>query len=735
VAGSSLPGWLQLSPSGLLTGTPAAADAGTDTFTLQVTDGTNTVMQSYTILVGGGFNVSGTVSLVNGGGALQGAVVSLGTGLSATTDSSGNFTIAHALAGTYTVTLGVPSAPSSAFYPASASITNMNGTFSITVNSADLTSVNFNAALGFTVSGKLSYAGVINSAKFNTVFISLQPANCNNCTILGTSAPGPTAPFIINGVPPGTYAINAWMDFAGYGIGNAFDPIGTSTVTVGMANVTNVAVALSDPSLVGAIPGPGIKATPIESGVIIQYTPIVQNGVEQPLLYNLQWAAGAGNNAACETAPDGGYIVDASGQGNPIVSGSGRIVILDSQNPASPAFQEFVDTQQYSICMQGLKFNPSVGFTQGGWQPINPAVTIGPPTGGAGTNTVSGNVIIPDTVTPSGDLYAGCYDTKTGKIYSDVILAGNLVIASQGGNPYKVAGVPTGASCFLFAMLDQDGDGVIGPSNPTPSQGSFTLSTAGDIYNTNAHNPATVTITGNTTQDIDLTPFSNNSNPNVSTQHVQSMNLSGSTQESYNLNFLVTPLIGQPKEVTLLQGPNVVAPADFAICTTCNDVAEFNIILNTNGARPQVGDSYVLQITYTDTTLPPDVVTLTVTGVSDAFATSLTPVVSAGTTTPTFSWTDPSNATNYMYQFLLADSTGNTIWQVPGQNAFLNFASLFPSSIVSIPWVTPPSGKDPTGAVNPPSVASLTSGTTYTWSITVVDSNSNTAVKQVAFQP
>jgi hypothetical protein len=774
-SGSTLPAWLQLSSVGLLSGTPGAGDIGSDSFTVQVSDGVNTATQLLTILVGGSFKVSGQVSLVNGGGPLAGVVVTVGNNLSATTDASGNFTIPNVVSGTYTLTPLIASAPSSAFYPASQNITNTNGVFTINVNGADLTGVNFTAGLGFTVSGTITYSGLLNPANLNNVFVRLQPTNCtgSNCSIPGTNAPTPIPPpnspcpctssFSIQGVPPGTYTLQAWMDYPGYGIQNFVDPAGTASTPVTVTrNISNAAVALTDPPVAGALPGPNPKASVIQpnatdsfAGLIIQYQPIVQNGVEQATKYNLQWIDLAsqqgigGSNSTCQTSPDGGLIIEAGTGNGGIIAGSGRTVILDSNNTVSaissfpiPLAGYFQSGHTYFICMQGLKLdlanaNSGNPFLQGAWNFVNgnAGVTIpnGPPAGG---NAVSGNIIIPDLVSPAGPLYTGCYDVNSGNIYAASTQFDSLVTASVGMNPYSVSGVPTGASCFIFAMIDQDSDGLITPVNPTSAARTNSQSTSGDIYNTSAHNPTTVTITGNTTQgvDVDLTAYSNNSNPAVSTQHVLATNVNSSTQESININLLVTPSVALPTQVTLLSGPNVIAPADFAICTTCGEQSEFNISLNTNGVRPQVGDSYVFQITYSDPTQQPEVVTLSVSGVSDAFATSLQQVSGgnpASTTTPTFSWTDPANPTSYSYRFLLSDSTGNAIWQIPGPNVFSNFFS-FSGLITSVPWSTT---KDPTGAKNPPSVTSLTSGATYTWSISVQDSNGNSAQQQVQFKP
>jgi len=748
--GSTLPSWLSLSSGGILSATQVPTNANTAQFTVQVTDSVNVVASlPLTVTVAGAFNVSGNVTLINGGGppvGLAGVVVTLAnsgstTNLTVNTVADGSFTVPNVPNGTYTATLQFPPAPSSAFLPASANITNTNGTLRINVNNSDLTGVNFNAALGFTVSGKLSYGG--RNQDLNPAFISLQPVNCNNCPVPGTSAqtphppatpggPFPTSPFVINGVPPGTYTLRAWSDHYAYGVPNAIDPVGTAaapvTVSLATGNVTGAAVTMNDPTTTpNLVSSPLTKAYPIESGAIIQYQPIVFNGVEQAAVYTLQWASTSITD--CEAGTEGGYmIIDPNtGDGNPLAAGGGRTVILDSNNPGSPALiSPLVDRQSYYFCMQGWRVNPGVGsLTPSSWSVVNPPVTIGPPTGSSGTNTVSGNVIIPDGPQPNGPLYAGGYDTKTGKIYSDVN-QGPLVTASQGGNPYSVSGVPTGTSCFMFAMIDQDMNGLITPSNPKQSGPQ-----SGDIYNTNTQNPATITIGGNTVQDIDLTPFVNNNASTVATEHVRATDASSNTQETYNLKLLVAPLFGLPSQVTLLSGPNVIAPADFAICSNCGAQSEFNISLNTNGVRPQVDDTYTLEITYSDVTIPADFVMLKVTGVSDAFATSLVANGSApgGTTTPTFSWVDPPNAGNYGYQFLLSDSNAKPIWQIPGANAFFD---IFPSSITQVPWSTT---KDPTNASNPPSVTTLTVGATYTWSIAVQDTDGNSAKTQVTFVP
>ena len=65
--------------------------------------------------------------------------------------------------------------------------------------------------------------------------------------------------------------------------------------------------------------------------------------------------------------------------------------------------------------------------------------------------------------------------------------------------------------------------------------------------------------------------------------------------------------------------------------------------------------------------------TATVSAVLNAFATSLAPTTGTSvSTTPTFSWVDPANASSYTYQFYMNDSSGNMVWQVPGNNSNAN---------------------------------------------------------------
>src|ERR1035441_6615176 len=173
--------------------------------------------------------VNGGIRAVNCGAPLSGVTVSINTNpvKTVTTNSDGAFSIFNVPDGNYTVTPSI-SGPSSIFYPPSQSAV-VNG------NDPD---VNFQAALGYTVSGSVNYAG----SKTGRIYVDLYNNSCGGSPS-GTSIPA-KGTFTIRGVPPGAYQLNAWMDPLGKGIANAAAPLGNANVTVSNANVTNAAVTI-----------------------------------------------------------------------------------------------------------------------------------------------------------------------------------------------------------------------------------------------------------------------------------------------------------------------------------------------------------------------------------------------------------------------------------------------------------------------------------------------------------
>ena len=99
---------------------------------------------------------------------------------------------------------------------------------------------------------------------------------------------------------------------------------------------------------------------------------------------------------------------------------------------------------------------------------------------------------------------------------------------------------------------------------------------------------------------------------------------------------------------------------------------------------------------------------------------------------PAFSWTYPAGASsaNYVYTFYLSDNSGNTIWQIPGNNSNANGFTYAQDSAGTLAWNTDPIPGDsssPSGNLN--------TSTQYSWQIQVQDSNGNQAGTQTWYQP
>jgi hypothetical protein len=276
----------------------------------------------------------------------------------------------------------------------------------------------------------------------------------------------------------------------------------------------------------------------------------------------------------------------------------------------------------------------------------------------------------------------------------------------------------------FVGILDQNNDGVVD---------------AGDITNLN-NLSATTSITGNTA-NMNLTLPSTNASTIVATQNIKTTN-STTTVQSYTLTFQISSLIKLPVAVTLstnsnADGANAVTPMDVASCfTSGNNCGHgFQISLPLNATSPTVGDTYNFNITYSDATT--GTATATVTAVLTSFATNLSPTTGISTSQkPTFTWTYPSDPTSqYVYQFNLCCSSTGNVWQIPGNNSNTNgFTSSQIPMPTGIPWNTDPTGSNSL-PVSPYGANGLTLGTTYTWQIQVQDSNGNTAVQQVTYQP
>ena len=449
----------------------------------------------------------------------------------------------------------------------------------------------------------------------------------------------------------------------------------------------------------------------INKGVIVYWQPIMINGVDQALGYSLNWSKTS--IADCEGSQTGGGGMNLNN--HPLWEDSGGVVILDGANSKNP-FYTTVNTKggngtTYFFCMQGLNGAGAVGA----WATAK--VTLAAPA----TSQQSGDAVLTVPVTfsshASGPLYTGCYAPATHQFYA----------VSDETHPwpttksYTLYNVPNGASCEIFGVFDLDGDGLATPAAPEASP----YSVVGNIYNFN-RNTTLVSISGTTTQSLSLNPYSGDITAAITTQNLGSWtDASGTAQpESYSVTFTVNEMVQLPVAVELTSGPNVIAPVDFSLCAACGVQGGFVMTLSTGSTQPQAGDTYV--VTVTDESGTVDTPSVVVSGVVPA-AELATDLNATGGTMPTFTWGYPLiNPTNYNYQFTLWDGNGNVIWQIPA-TAGSGFSS---TAVTSIVW-----GSDPLGGNNLPSVPSLTSGQSYVWAITTLDSNGNAAVQKAAYKP
>ncbi|MFZ3265575.1 MAG: putative Ig domain-containing protein [Terriglobales bacterium] len=675
-AGNLPPGLLLNTSTGAITGAPTSM--GTFNFTAKVTDSSSpsgSVTANLSITVDAGLTIT-TTSLPSGSvGTQYPGTVSAAGGIEPYTWSiiSGNLPPGLS-AGNNNDMLSFSGQPTTAgtynftvqVSDSEPSPASLNGNFTIVIN---------NTPVGYTVSGTLSYGG----SKTGQVYLLLNPTNCNNgCSNqLGTSITDATlkagGAFTIHGVLPGTYMVQAYMDNLGYGAQNASNPTGSaSNINVVNSNVSGVSVPLNDPGTVTLNSAPSWKAGSGEGGfnggAFASFSTIKNNnGIEMPASYTVQWSTSSsfGSIAGSKSFP-------ATGKNNPwLVTG-------------------LTNGTTYYFRAEGV-----AGGSTSSWSGASPGVLVGSPTGG---NAISGTVTF--TGTAKGPLYVGFYDQNTGNVYAEE------VASPKSPQAYSVS-VPTGSNYFFFGVIDNNNNGL--------------LNGAGQISNTNENNMASIAITGPTTTE-NLTLPSANSQAEVTTQSSEY----DSGSPGYSIGFTVDGLFKLPVAVELTTGPSpgVVLPVDIANNTFYGGQADaFNYYASLNGATPNVGDSYTLNVTYSDGTS--ENINAAVSAVLNAFATNLSPQGNGVSLTPNFSWTDPTNPGNYTYQFYLQDQNGNMIWQIPGNNSNSNG---FSSSITSITW-----NVDPTGSGDLPSVSSLNGSTTYYWYIQATDVNGNSALAQVSF--
>ena len=315
---------------------------------------------------------------------------------------------------------------------------------------------------------------------------------------------------------------------------------------------------------------------------------------------------------------------------------------------------------------------------------------LGPITIGAttGANTVSGTVTFSGPAT--GPLYVGAFGNNG--VYFE------RIVNPTSPQAYSFSGVPAG-TYSNFAIIDNNNDGEID---------------AGDISNVNGNsNPPSITVSGATTGNITLSGAA--ATPMVSTNH-QQFNGSG---DSYSLNLSINGGVKRPVSVVLFSGPNAPEPFDMSVDQNGN-IQTPNFL---NGAVPTVGDTYQFQVKFSDGTS--QTLSASVTAVLTSFAQSLAMNTSApfSRTVPQLTWAAPASPpASYTYSVCLNNQNGSPLnWCYSGGHN----SNGIPSSQTNVVFNVDGSA----------SSSSLTSGTTYDWSVQVQDANGNTAQENTTYIP
>jgi len=663
----------------------AAAGATTTTpatnLTFQMTDsGTPTALTasatlSLTINPPPSAPVAGSVIYSNSCGYVAGpaTTVSINTNpvQSTTTDNNGNFSFAAVPQGSYTITPSL-AGTNAVFSPA---------TQNVTVGTGGAV-VNFNAAVGYSVSGNVSYSG----AATGPIHLILQyqcPGGVWSGHDLGTSILTP-GPFTINGAAPGSYQVLAWIDAVNNGWPNASDPTGSSTLqTVSSANLSGISVTMTDPTaptFTSTPYGPGV--VPFDQGAILYPYVINESGIPTPAYWlSIDTQLEIATSYTVEWGTDKTFATYIGSQSFPAKGGYTMTCVLNG----------LTNGQQLYFRYQGV-----VGSATSAWSPAVGPITIGAPTGPV---KVSGTATFANAAT--GPLYIYFENRSTGE-------ASYTAVASPVSPQNYSIQLPAAGNYYVSAFIDQNNDNI---------------EDNGDMLSGGSYN---VAVTGST-GTFDLT-LNGGGTSYLSGGFTNYQNIDydlGETNQLYNI--LAAAWSGS-KELTAMElasGPNVVVPQDLAGCAwepAISFCGSFNLIGNT----PNVGDAYGFKMSYIDGTS--ETKTYTLASVPGSFGANPSPSGPGTNLTPNISWTDPPNASDYTYKFSFSGGNPAESWVIPAPGYGLSFSS----SINSLTW-----GVDPTGGNNLPSPASLSSSggpyAYYDWSVIATDSSNNDSVLEVGY--
>jgi uncharacterized repeat protein (TIGR01451 family) len=586
-----------------------------------------------------------TITVVGGGGG------------STTTDASGNYTITG-LTGGGQVTV-TPSLLGYNYNPGSEQFTlRANSILNFTANQV--------VAPGGRISGTVSYAG----AQTGIVAIRAYNGGCVTCSPqAGTTVNlvSGSANYTLPNVPGNSnYVVTAEMYSTTVNAGplNESNPSGASSSVFvsGSGNTAGVNVTLTDQV-------PNAPVTPTLQGVF-------PSGGEAFVSYK---SPTDGNNKQIATSYKLYFGTDAAATNG---VGSPKTI------PAGNSNNVFILTG----LTDGTAYYFKMTAVNGTGPESTPTAVSGPVTvnSTSGSNTVSGTVNF-SGITPTGNLYVGVYSSTNGVFFQ-------TITSPVSPQAFSFAGVPAG-SYFLFAVMDQNGNGVIDTGDVT----NFTVN----------GNPPPLVVSGASPNNT-ITLTSVPATGVITTNHQQFV----PNPDTYSLNANVTPGVKSVVSADLFSGKNVAVPFEMISDKSSGSFSPIYL----NSATPTVGDIYMFLVRFSDGTS--QIVQTTVSAVLNSFATGLAmQTTSPGTkTVPLLTWIAPNSPPPppYTYAVGLFDPSGTENWGYSGGNNSNGIPSTQTSALFDVDGQASPS-------------ASLTPGKTYDWNVTVIDSNGNTAREQTTY--
>lgn len=521
----------------------------------------------------------------------------------ATTDATGAYLFSSLPDGaTYTVT---PSLPGYTYAPVAPSV-GLAGAGQ-TVNF-----VASSAVASRTITGSIAYSG----SGAGTFYVGAYPVTCTGCSpVAGTSLASTATPrsFLIRGLPPGTYVVQARLDTIGTGSENGSLPSGHSDpVDVTAVNAAGVAVPVTDATPFTPVQVTGVQALPGTGAALVFWNKLTSgtNGTEIATGYTFQ-------ASASNTFPSGASTTTIE-----LLARDDAMYIHGGAGVAAGS------AWYYRVA---AKF----GTTAGPWSAAAGPYTLSAPVGGT---TVDVSVTFTGS-TATGPLYVGLYLGGGGGGPTDMRFV--RVASPTSGMVHVIENVPAG-DWTPFAILDQNSNGVVD---------------AGDLNNTGGQSGAAkVTVPTGTTVDEVLSSAS--ASVALTTQHTWD----GATNHWYGESANVRGMVKLPVKVIAWSGLGIPVPYDVG------KSYDFRAELMNGAIAPVVGGTTWFRITYSDGTVEDVSRTLDVLyTLPGDFATGLTEdTISAGCspTVPCFDWTAPAaGPAGYGFRFHL-DGT-STWWDFP----------------------------------------------------------------------